>query len=384
MARSKKHHEEAEGEGPGMERWLLTYSDMITLLMVLFIVLFALGQTDVRKFNAFKNSFRAIQNNSATTPPGGPGVLSQPSAIAVSEQNPFAKLNIAAASALAGARAGAKASGQQPSGDSAAGHKSQGQKSSGQQPRGQSQAGQQPSGQSRAGSQAVGDSHAGPQASGQSQSGRAPEGQSQPGQQAKGQSLSGQQLKGQSQAGQQPMGQASTGQETLTSAPPGGGTATEERIALAKAEGEMERALARAGLADEVTFSSNVRGLVVTILTDKVLFPLDSAKLQPEGIAIIDALAPVLTALPNQIDVEGDTDDQPIHGGPYANNWALSAARAVAVVTDLIADHGMDPARLQATGNSDTRPVVPNDSARHQAENRRVEIVVFSTSVVTP
>ncbi len=56
----------------------------------------------------------------------------------------------------------------------------------------------------------------------------------------------------------------------------------------------------------------------------------------------------------------------------------------MAVVEDLIGNHGIDPERLQATGNSDTRPVVPNNSPQHQAENRRVQIVVFSTTVVTP
>ena len=58
--------------------------------------------------------------------------------------------------------------------------------------------------------------------------------------------------------------------------------------------------------------------------------------------------------------------------------------RAVAVVDDLIDNHGIDPSRLQATGNGDTRPIVPNNSFLHRAENRRVEIVVFSTTVVTP
>jgi chemotaxis protein MotB len=146
----------------------------------------------------------------------------------------------------------------------------------------------------------------------------------------------------------------------------------------------MEAALDKMGLGKQVSFNFDQRGLVVSILTDKVLFPLDSAQLQPGGVAIINALAPVLALLPNQIDVEGDTDDQPIHGGPYADNWALSAARAVAVVEDLIRDHGINPDRLQASGNSDTRPVVPNNTPQHQAENRRVQIVVFSTTVVSP
>jgi chemotaxis protein MotB len=146
----------------------------------------------------------------------------------------------------------------------------------------------------------------------------------------------------------------------------------------------MERALASLGLAGDVNFTRDARGLVVSILTNKIIFPNDSAQLQPQGGQIVNAIAPVLAILPNQIDVDGDTDNVPIHGGPYANNWALSAARAVAVVDDLIDNHGVDPGRLQATGNGDTRPIVPNNTPQHRAENRRVEIVIFSTTDVTP
>jgi chemotaxis protein MotB len=256
---------------------------MITLLMVLFIVLFALGQTDIRKFNAFKDSFHPIGQTEDVTPPGGPGVLSQPSAIAISEENPFAKLNSSASSQSGAAQSGQK--------------------------------------------------------------------------------LSGRQTAGQSEAGE---------------------STEAEQAALASAAAEMEAALDKMGLGKQVSFNFDQRGLVISILTDKVLFPLDSAQLQPDGVAIINALAPVLAQLPNQVDVEGDTDNQPIHGGPYADNWALSAARAVAVVEDLIRDHGINPDRLQATGNSDTRPAVPNNTSQHQAENRRVQIVVFSTTVVSP
>jgi chemotaxis protein MotB len=301
MSRPKKHAEEEHEEGASAERWLLTYADMITLLMVLFIVLFAMGQTDIRKFNAFKDSFHELsQQSQANAPPGGPGILSQPSAIALLEQNPYARLDSSSAT-------------------SAGGKQENGENSSGQQPNGQSQAGQDPN---NLPSESVAD------------------------QSAKG--------------------------------------AAAEKIALTKALLAMEKALDKAGLASEVQFTFDQRGLVVTILTNQILFPLDSAQLQPEGVKIINAIAPVLAALPNQIDVEGDTDNQPITGGPYASNWALSAARAVAVVQDLINDDGIDPSRLEATGNSDTRPVVPNNSSQHRAENRRVEIVIFSTTVVTP
>ena len=46
--RRKKRHEEHE-EHDNHERWLVTYADMITLLMVLFIVLFAISQIDLQE-----------------------------------------------------------------------------------------------------------------------------------------------------------------------------------------------------------------------------------------------------------------------------------------------------------------------------------------------
>ena len=132
MPRPKQHSEESHEEGASTERWLLTYADMITLLMVLFIVLFAMGQTDIRKFNAFKDSFHQLQQQSqANAPPGGPGILSQPSAIALSEQNPYAKLDSSAATT---------ASGKQENGQDSSGQQTNGQSQSGQDQQSKSQA----------------------------------------------------------------------------------------------------------------------------------------------------------------------------------------------------------------------------------------------------
>src|SRR3954453_10466405 len=61
-ARKQKHEEEEHVEG--QERWLLTYADMITLLMVLFIVLFSIAQLDLKKFEPL----RAGLNDSFGTP----------------------------------------------------------------------------------------------------------------------------------------------------------------------------------------------------------------------------------------------------------------------------------------------------------------------------
>src|SRR5205807_2458430 len=75
-ARRSKKHEEHE-EHVNHERWLITYADMITLLMVLFIVLFAIGQTDLKKFAALKNSFNNSSGGKNPNPAieGGTGTL---------------------------------------------------------------------------------------------------------------------------------------------------------------------------------------------------------------------------------------------------------------------------------------------------------------------
>ncbi len=51
----KKKHEESHG---GSERWLITYADMITLLMVMFVVFFAMATVDLKKFQAAAESLR--------------------------------------------------------------------------------------------------------------------------------------------------------------------------------------------------------------------------------------------------------------------------------------------------------------------------------------
>ena len=54
----RKRHEEHE-EHVNHERWLVTYADMVTLLMVLFIVMFAMSAVDEKKFNALKSGLAA-------------------------------------------------------------------------------------------------------------------------------------------------------------------------------------------------------------------------------------------------------------------------------------------------------------------------------------
>jgi chemotaxis protein MotB len=153
----------------------------------------------------------------------------------------------------------------------------------------------------------------------------------------------------------------------------------QEEQTLASAQAKIEAALKAKDLQDSVRFTIDSRGLIVSIVTDKLLFNTGQADLQPVGDQVLDAIGPALRALPNDISVEGHTDNVPISSSEFASNWELSAVRATTVLRYLVANDGIAETRMSATGYADTEPLVPNDTAAHRAENRRVDVVVLST-----
>ncbi|MGY1720862.1 flagellar motor protein MotB [Blastococcus sp. SYSU DS0552] len=149
---------------------------------------------------------------------------------------------------------------------------------------------------------------------------------------------------------------------------------------LAAARQKIEAALAAAGHAGAARYEIDERGLVVHIVADQVLFDAEQAALRPEGRAILSAIAPTLTGLPNALGVEGHANHLPVtRGGPWPSNWELSATRATTVVRYLATD-GVPQARLSATGYSSTRPLVPESDPHALTVNRRVDVVVLSSA----
>jgi chemotaxis protein MotB len=248
--RRRRGHEE---EHENSERWLVTYADMLTVLMALFIVMFALSVVDKAKFEQFKEGLNGDLGNGTSLLSGGPG-LQQAGDTPIDLQ--------AAITALE-------------------------EKSS------------------------------------------------------------------RSQA------------------------AAQERADLEQARQKILQALVARGMQDEVRFQLDERGLVVTVVTDDVLFTLGSATLRPRGTAVLDAIAPALQALPNQVTVEGHTDDLPMEG--RGSNWELSTARATSVLRYLLDSHAVPAGRLSAAGYADQRPLTPNTSAAARSANRRVEVIVRAT-----
>jgi len=145
-----------------------------------------------------------------------------------------------------------------------------------------------------------------------------------------------------------------------------------ERIVRLHAEGT--------GLSEAVGFRREGRGLVVSIVTDKVLFAEGQATVQTGGFEILDVVSDSLRDLPNMVVIEGHTDSRPIATTRFPSNWELSTSRATSVLRYFVEQRNFPAERLSASGYADTHPIDLGGDVQALARNRRVEIVVLATA----
>jgi flagellar motor protein MotB len=149
----------------------------------------------------------------------------------------------------------------------------------------------------------------------------------------------------------------------------------------------LEQALAGPLAAGRVTLVNGRIGI-----SGNVLFALNSDQLQPQGRDLLKSLAGPLSAYLGANDeilmVSGFTDDQRLREGNrrFADNWELSAQRALTVTRALI-DDGVPASSLFAAAFGSGQPVSSNADEQGRAKNRRVEIAPVprpSSSTVKP
>jgi flagellar motor protein MotB len=146
------------------------------------------------------------------------------------------------------------------------------------------------------------------------------------------------------------------------------------QLELSQSLEQEKEALADPLASGRVTFNNGRIGI-----SGSVLFQLNSDRLQPEGKALLSDLVKPLQVFLSQHDdmlmVSGFTDALPINrgNGRYADNWGLSAQRALTVTRTLI-EQGMPADQVFAAAFGDNQPVAPNDDADSRARNRRVEL----------
>jgi flagellar motor protein MotB len=136
----------------------------------------------------------------------------------------------------------------------------------------------------------------------------------------------------------------------------------------------LEQALAGPLAAGRVTLEHGRIGI-----SGSVLFAFNSAELQPEGRQLLKSLAAPLAAYLKARDeilmVSGFTDDRQVRGNSrhFADNWELSAQRALTVTRALI-EEGMPSSSVFAAAFGSEQPVASNADAEGRAKNRRVEM----------
>jgi len=119
------------------------------------------------------------------------------------------------------------------------------------------------------------------------------------------------------------------------------------------------------------------QGVQITF-RDSILFDLGSDQLKSQAMPVLHDVGGLINTVNNPISIEGYTDDIPIaQPSHFRSNWELSVDRALSVRQYLGSHTKIDHSRFRIVGYGKYHPAVPNDSAAHRAENRRVNIVVI-------
>lgn len=135
---------------------------------------------------------------------------------------------------------------------------------------------------------------------------------------------------------------------------------------------DKQEAELRASLGGGATITNTGDRLIVTMPQD-ILFPTDSANLNPSIRADLQTVARSLMSYPaSTVQVLGHTDNT----GTAAYNYDLSQRRAAAVSSVLIGS-GVPATRIQTIGRGMDQPVASNLTTEGRAQNRRVDIVIL-------
>jgi chemotaxis protein MotB len=153
-------------------------------------------------------------------------------------------------------------------------------------------------------------------------------------------------------------------------------SAAQEEQAFQALKRRIDAAVREAGLAKNVSTTVMRRGLKIRLLTDKLFFDSGSAIVKSGAQPLLTRIGGIVAQeAKHPVAVEGHTDDRPIATAQFPSNWALSGARAAAVVQQLTAA-GVSSGRVSLAGYGSERPVSTNATATGRARNRRVEIVL--------
>lgn len=153
---------------------------------------------------------------------------------------------------------------------------------------------------------------------------------------------------------------------------------------IGKNEGEVQqifdqvnKEIKEKNLDTKIQIKEDLRGVIIE-LQEKILFDPGRADIKDQSKQTLSKIADIIKKYPNEILVEGHTDNIPINTGYYKTNWELSADRAVKVARFLIESNGLNPTKIQAVGCGEFRPIESNNTPEGRKKNRRVNILILT------
>jgi len=164
--------------------------------------------------------------------------------------------------------------------------------------------------------------------------------------------------------------------------------AARERVLSARQAARIQAALLSIALEEEIDeglleIETQDEGVLVRV-REQGSFPSGSADLAHTFLPVLDKVAAALISEHSRLVVSGHSDDRPIATGRYPSNWLLSAARATSVVQALASSALVDERRMEVRAHAETLPVASNRDASGRARNRRVEIFIGTPPALPP
>ena len=140
---------------------------------------------------------------------------------------------------------------------------------------------------------------------------------------------------------------------------------------------QIEESVDESQFANEIDVDFTPQYVSLT-LNGALLFDSGSAELREEAKPLLDKIGQLLTRYAKStIEIEGHTDNVPIHNAKYADNNELSSFRALSVFNYFMDTTFLDPAKIKHSGRGEYVPVADNSTPEGRAQNRRVEIKIY-------
>lgn len=309
LKKKPKHHEEEGGEA-----WLLPYSDLMTLLLAVFIVLFAVSQVDETKAAEMAHEFQ----KTLTSAPGG-----------IMEQEGDTMIP-----SIYEEQGGDIFNGESMNGSSSQ-ESTQDNTESSTEDNGQE-------------GTAVSDN----------------------------QTTSENQSTSDNQTEQPPVDTTQMGSE-ITQEELEAFLGQNEMSDLEQLKEQLDAVFAESNMSASVSTHIDTRGLVIT-LNNAILFDSGSADIKDSNTEALLHIAKIVNTLDNYIRIEGHTDNVPIQSSAYPSNWELSTARASRVVRLFVDEGNVAPDKVMAVGYGEFKPIADNSTPEGREKNRRIDIIILS------